>query len=107
MLEQQLNGLIEQVGQPKDASAQAEAVRCQYYKDLPSLLKIVQNELGFKIDTQADRIKNLDLRAEVTDTRLARMEGLQDEIRTMLRDYTGVLNDIVDRMPDVFAEKEP
>jgi hypothetical protein len=106
MLEDRLNDLVDQVGQPSGASAEAEPVRCQYYKELPSLLKLAQNELGFKIDTLADRITNLDLRAEITDTRLARIEGLQDEIRAMLRDYTGVLNDILDRLPEEFVEQE-
>jgi hypothetical protein len=106
MLENRLNDLVEQVGQPRAVSAETEPVRCQYYKELPSLLKIGQNDLGFKIDTQADRITNLDLRAEITDTRIARIEGLQDEIRTMLRDYTRVLNDILDRLPERFAEQQ-
>jgi DNA repair ATPase RecN len=104
-LNARLTSIEEAITRLRDRPAGNELAGCRYH-DLASLVKTVQNDLGFRIESESDRIRNLFLQAEITDSRLARIEGLQDEIRTALRDYTGALNQILDRLPEEYAGQE-
>ena len=72
-LEELVGSLVKQAGIPRDVAT--EPMRCEYYQELPSLLKIAHNDLGFKIDAQSDRVQSLGLRAEITDKMLTGIRG--------------------------------
>lgn len=66
----------------------------------PSALSNLKSYLGRQLATQADRLASLNLKLDMTHSRVERLDRIQDEIRQTQEEHTGVLTEILERIPD-------
>jgi hypothetical protein len=99
-LEARLNTLEEVVNQFRARSDQATATACVSHSPEPAVLSGLRSYIGHQFAVQADRLAALNLKLDMTHSRVERLDRIQDEIHQAQEENTGVLTEILERLPD-------
>jgi septal ring factor EnvC (AmiA/AmiB activator) len=65
-----------------------------------SALSDLKSHLGRQLAIQADRLASLSLKLDMMHSRVERLSRIQDEIHQTQEEHTGVLTEILERIPD-------
>jgi hypothetical protein len=99
-LEARLITLEEEVSQFRARSGQAVATTCVNHSAELSALSDLKGYVSHQFALQADRLAALNLKLDMTQSRVERLDRIQDEIHQTQEENTGVLTEILERLPD-------
>jgi hypothetical protein len=99
LLEARLNELEARADQFRERPERSEHTVHIGHSDYLSALDDLRTAISRQLAIQADRLAALNLKLEMTHSRVERLDRIQDEIHQTQEEHTAVLAEILEAMP--------